>query len=127
MNSEGELAIQLAAKDMEMSWLPQVLGRNDIRMGGRLTAGVVLSGNKTTPEADISIGIEHPSYGEISFDSFSLMANAKSNVVTLQNALVSKGNYRASAKGILPGNLSPAAPPMRQCRFLLISISIRQI
>ena len=105
MNSDGELAIQIAAKDMEMSWLPQVLGRDDIRMGGRLTAGVVLSGNKTSPEADISIGIEHPSYGEISFDSFSLMANAKSNVVTLQNALVSKGNYRASAKGILPGNL----------------------
>lgn len=105
MNSHGDLAIQLAAKDMEVSWLPQVLGRSDIRLGGRLTAGVVLSGNKASPEADISIGVDHPSYGDISFDNFSLMANASHNIVTLQQALISKGNYRASAKGTLPGNL----------------------
>lgn len=35
----------------------------------------------------------------------SLMANAANNVVTVQNGLVSRGQYRASMKGTLPGNL----------------------
>lgn len=105
MNSQGDLDIQAAAKDMDVSWIPQVLGKKDISIGGNLTAAVILSGNKSAPVADVSVGLSNPRYGDITFDNMSLMANAANNVVTIQNALISRGNYRASMKGTLPGNL----------------------
>lgn len=105
MNSRGDLDIQAAARDMDISWIPGVMGRKDISLGGNLTAAVYLSGNKSAPEADVSVGLDHPRYGEISFDSMSLMANASNNVVTIQNALISRDTYRASMKGTMPGNI----------------------
>lgn len=105
MNSAGDLDIQAAARDMDISWIPQILGKKDMSIGGKLTAAVILSGNKKAPVADISVGIDNPRYGDISFDSMSLMANAANNVVTVQNGLISRGQYRASMKGTLPGNV----------------------
>lgn len=105
MNSEGNLDIQAAAKDMDISWIPAVLGRKEISVGGQLTAALNLSGTKTDPVADISVGIDHPCYGEIAFDNMSLMANAANNVVVIQNAVISRDIYRATMKGSMPGNL----------------------
>ena len=105
MNSAGDLDIQAAAKDMDISWIPQVLGKRDVSIGGNLTAAIILSGNKKAPVADISVGLTNPRYGDITFDSLSLMANAANNVVTVQNGLISRGQYRASMKGTLPGNV----------------------
>lgn len=105
MNSRGDLDIQAAARNMDISWIPQVIGRKDISIGGNLTAAVFLSGNKSAPEADVSVGLDHPKYGDIAFDSMSLMANASNNVITIQNALISRDAYRASMKGTMPGNI----------------------
>ena len=105
MSSNGELDIQVAAKDMDVSWVPQILEKKNMKLSGLVTAAVSLSGNKKSPEADISVGVAHPGYGDISFDTFSLMANVSHNVVTIQNALIAKNDYKASAKGTLPGNL----------------------
>lgn len=105
MNSAGDLDIQVAAKDMDISWIPQVMEKKDMKLGGHLTALVSLSGNKKEPNADVSVTLDHPSYGDISFDTLSLMANASHNVVTIQNALLAKDIYRASMKGTMPGNL----------------------
>ncbi len=105
MNSQGDLDIQVAARDMDISWIPEVMEQKGMTLGGKLTAALTLSGNKAEPEADLSVTVDHPSYGDISFDTMSLMANAQHNVVTIQNALLIKDAYRASMKGTLPGNL----------------------
>ena len=105
MTTDGALNIQAAAKDMDVSWVPQALGKKNISIGGKLTAAVNLSGTRANPVADVSVGVDHPRYGDITFDSFSLLANASNNVVTLQNALLQRGTYRASMKGTMPGNL----------------------
>ncbi len=105
MTSDGNLDIQMAAKDMDISWVPQVLEKKNMKLSGLVTAAVKLSGNKNSPEADISFGVAHPGYGDISFDTMSLMANVSHNVVTIQDALIVKNAYKASAKGTLPGNL----------------------
>lgn len=107
MNSQGDLDIQFAARDMDVSWIPSVLNKKDVKIGGTLTAGVYLSGNKTKPVADISIGVDHPSYGDISFDDFSLMANMSDNVFILQNALITRDAYKASMKVRSQGNVWP--------------------
>lgn len=105
MNSQGDLDMQIAAKDMDVSWIPEVMEQKNMKVGGNLTAALTLSGNKEEPEADLSVTVDHPSYGDIEFDQFTLLANASHNVVTVQNALLNKGIYRASLKGTLPGNL----------------------
>lgn len=105
MNSQGDLDMQIAARNMDVSWIPEVLEKKDMKLGGQVTAVLTLSGNKKAPEAGLSVTVNRPSYGDIAFDSFSLMANASHNVVTIQNALLEKAPYRASLKGTMPGNL----------------------
>jgi translocation and assembly module TamB len=104
MTTDGSLNIQAAARDMDVSWIPQALGKKDMSIGGKLTAALNLSGTRDNPVADLSVGLDHPRYGDITFDNFSLMANASNNVVTLQNALLQRGTYRASMKGTMPVN-----------------------
>lgn len=105
MNSQGDLDMQIAARNMDVSWIPEVLEKKNMKIGGQVTAVLTLSGNKKAPEAGLSVTVDQPSYGDIAFDSFSLMANASHNVVTIQNALLEKAPYRASLKGTMPGNL----------------------
>lgn len=105
MTTDGALNIQAAARDMDVSWVPQALGKKGMSIGGKLTAALNLTGSRDNPVADLSVGVDQPRYGDITFDSFSLMANASNHVVTLQNALLSRGTYRASMKGTMPVSL----------------------
>lgn len=109
INSQGDLDILVAARDMDISWIPVVMGREDISVGGTLTALVTLSGNKLTPEVNLSLGVTEPRYGDILFDNFSLMANARNNVITIQNAVLNRAIYKASLKGTMPGNIITGA------------------
>lgn len=91
-----------AVRNLNISWMPKVLGREDIHVDGVMTAGVFLKGTVEDPEADISIGIDKPQYGDLSFDSVSFMGNIKDNALDINQALLQKGEYKASMKGTVP-------------------------
>lgn len=105
MNSAGDLDIQAAAKDMDISWIPSVLGKEDIFVGGQLTALVQLSGNRNMPKAQTSVELLQPRYGEVVFDRMLMMATAENNVIHIQNSMISRNAYKATLKGTLPGNV----------------------
>lgn len=105
MNSAGDLDIQAAARNMDISWIPSVLGRDDISIGGNMTALVQLSGNRNMPRAQTSVEVLKPRYGDILFDQVLFMAAAENNVITVRNATISRNEYKATAKGTLPGNV----------------------
>lgn len=113
---QGGLDIQMAAKDMNLSWVPQVLGRKDVQLNGSLTAGIKLSGTKDKPNAEISIGVDNPSYNGTGFDSMSVMGLITQGKVFIQHGLVVKGPYKATMYGTMPinaftrGNTADAAP-----------------
>ena len=113
---QGGLDIQMAAKDMNLSWVPQVLGRKDVQLNGSLTAGIKLSGTKDKPNAEISIGVDNPSYNGTGFDSMSVMGLITQGKVFIQHGLVVKGPYKATMYGTMPinaftrVNMADAAP-----------------
>ena len=102
----------MAAKDMNLSWVPQVLGRKDVQLNGSLTAGIKLSGTKDKPNAEISIGVDNPSYNGTRFDSIngtrfdsmSVMGLITQGKVFIQHGLVVKGPYKATMYGTMPIN-----------------------
>lgn len=105
MNSAGDLDIQVAAKDMDISWMPSVLGREDISVGGQLTALVQLYGNRNMPKAQASLELLYPRYGEVVFDRMVMMATAENNIIQIQNSMISRNDYKATLRGTLPGNI----------------------
>lgn len=105
MNSAGDLDIQAAAKNMDISWVPAVLGKEDVSVGGQLTALVQFSGNREMPKAQASVEVLSPRYGEVVFDRMLMMAAAENNVIHIQNSMISRNAYKATLKGTLPGNI----------------------
>ena len=113
----GALNIEAAARDMDISWIPQVMGREDLSIGGRLTAGVHLSGTRGDPRADISISVDHPSYSGIELDSLSIMGNMEDGVFHLDQLLGTKDIYRAAASGTMPSAALTGIPDGRQIPY----------
>jgi translocation and assembly module TamB len=110
-NQAGDLDIEVAAMNMDMSWIPSVAGMQDVTMGGELTSTVRLTGTTTKPNAEISIGIKNPSYGDYSFDEISLMGTIKGGVVNIQQGFSKKGPYKASLTGTMPVEMILRRPP----------------
>lgn len=102
MSKEGDLAIEAAANQIDISWIPTILGRNDLIIGGELTGAVNITGNKKRPKADVSLTVDHPRYGDFVFDSASLLGNVQDGLIHLNQVLLSRDPYRGSAKGQIP-------------------------
>ena len=116
MSVNGDLDLQVAANDMDISWIPQVMGDGSVYLGGNLTAAAHLLGTKENPQIDFSVGIENPKYNDYSFDSLSFMGVTENDTIHISQALVRKEPYKVSAKGYMPvsmltrndiGNSSP--------------------
>lgn len=113
----GAVDLTAAARQMEISWIPQVLGMDDLTLAGSLTAGVRLSGTLDDPSADISVTVTEPKYNGIAFDELSLMGNAEDGVFRLDQLFASKGAYKASARGTMPTAAITRVPDDRNIPF----------
>lgn len=109
MSSDGVFDMQFAARNMDTEWIPEVFGV-DSKIGGKLTAALVLEGTRKNPEMNISVGIENPVYNDYKFDEISLMGVIKNNIIDVQNALLIKDKYKASMKGVAPLSLITRKP-----------------
>ncbi len=110
MSAEGDLNLKFAANGMDIAWIPKILGKDNIHLGGELTTAVDLTGTKSDPVIDFSVGVEHPSYNDYSFDSMALMGNTENGVIHISQALVKREPYKVSAKGSMPINVITRIP-----------------
>lgn len=113
----GDIQLTAAATQMDISWIPQVLGVSDLMLGGNLTAGITLSGSLSDPAADISVTVTNPRYNEFGFDELSLMGNAQQGVFKMDQLLASKNGYKASAHGTVPVSALTRIPDGRNIPF----------
>ena len=81
MSSNGDFDIQAAASNMDISWIPQVTGKENITLDGKMTAAVDLKGTKENPQIDFSVGVDHPVYNGYAFDDISFMGNTEGDVI----------------------------------------------
>lgn len=117
MDGNERLNMDIAANQMDLSWIPAVAGVKDITLGGKLTAGIALRGSREKPVADVSVGVDRPSYNGIDFDSFSLMGNMADGAFRIDQALVTKDVYKASASGIMPASFITRVPGEKDVPF----------
>lgn len=113
----GAVDLTVAANQMDISWIPQVLGLKDLTLGGQLTAGITLAGTLADPTADISVTVASPKYNSMAFDELSLMGNAGNGVFRIDQMLASKGIYKASARGTMPVSALTRVPDGRDIPF----------
>ena len=99
---DGELDIQVAAKDMDISWIPRIVGKTDTFVKGHLTAGVKVNGTVDKPNAEVSIGIDNPSYDGTDFDKLFIMGTVADGKIFINQGLATKGPYKASVSGSMP-------------------------
>lgn len=99
---DGEMDLSVAARDVDISWVPEVLGMKNTSFGGTLTAALDLGGTLESPRADMSVTLTAPSYNDIGFDGFSLMGSIADGTVHIDQALATKDIYKVSAKGTMP-------------------------
>ncbi len=117
IDKDGAVNMDAGTQNLDMSWIPEVTGQKGLRIGGQLTSAVSIRGTVQSPEADISVSVENPSYGDFVFDSLYVMANVKNRTVSVSQALLSKGIYKASLYGTMPVNMvtrqnTPGAAPL---------------
>lgn len=117
MDGNERLNMDIAANQMDLSWIPAVTGMKNITLGGKLTAGIALRGSREKPVADVSVGIDHPSYNGIDFDSLSLMGNIADGAFRIDQALITKDVYKASASGTMPASFITRVPGDRDVPF----------
>ena len=110
MSGDGRFNMQVAASHMDTSWIPKVMGKEDITLSGEMTAAVDLIGTKENPQIDFSVGIDHPIYNGYAFDDISFMGNTKGDVIYISQALARKNPYKASMKGTMPVNMITRIP-----------------
>lgn len=94
--------LEAAAMNMDISWISEVLGRDDMHLGGNMTASVKLTGSVDKPNAEISVGVTNPSYNDYTFDEAFIMGNITEGVVNIQQGFGRKGEYKASMHGTMP-------------------------
>lgn len=119
IGNDGTLSLETAATHMDISWIPEVMGRKDLALAGTMTAAVNLSGTRDDPKADISLTVDHPSYSGIALDSLSLMGYAEKGVFHIDQLLGTRDQYRAAAAGTMPVAAITGMPGSRDIPFNL--------
>ena len=119
LDNDGALSMETAATNMDISWIPDVLGRKDLVLAGRMTGAVNLSGTREDPKADVSLTVDHPSYSGIALDSLSLMGYAEKGVFHIDQLFGTRDVYRAAASGTMPVAAFTGMPGSRNIPYNL--------
>lgn len=117
MEKDGQLQFDASAEQMDVDWLPQVLGLDNLTLGGELSSQISLTGRLEDPSADIVVRVDQPKYNEIAFDELVLTADAGQGVLRIHELAAAKGVYKASAHGDVPISAFTRVPGERDVPF----------
>lgn len=97
----GALDVELAGQNIEAGLLTN-LAELDVDTKGVLNFGSQITGTIDNPKADISIDVQGGGIGTATFDSLYGMFILKDGTINVQQILLNKGQYKASAYGVVP-------------------------
>jgi len=97
----GAVDVELAGQNIEAGLLTN-LADLDVDTKGVLNFGSQITGTIDNPKADISIDVQGGGIGTATFDSLYGMFILKDGTINVQQILLSKGEYKASAYGVVP-------------------------
>lgn len=98
---DGDIDLQVAARKVDVSYLPALAGR-ELDVTGLLDASAVLRGKTARPEADISFDWSQGSYAGAQFDHLLGLLNLRDNIIEVNQTLLQKEQYQMSVYGTVP-------------------------
>lgn len=97
----GAIQMEVGGRDIDAGLLA-VLADSPVDVKGNLGFAAQLSGQTKQPHADMSLEITQGSVGNASFDSLYGLFRFDDGKINVNQLLLSKGTYRASAYGTVP-------------------------
>ncbi|WP_019551866.1 translocation/assembly module TamB domain-containing protein [Propionispira raffinosivorans] len=98
---DGPIDAQLSAQRIDAALLMHLMG-SQLPATGALDLEAQFSGTVGNPEANVSIDIEGGGLGVATFDAMKGLFNLKNGIVNVNQLLIQKGQYKASAYGMVP-------------------------
>lgn len=97
----GPINARMSAQDIDAGLLTHLLD-SKVDIKGQLNVDAQFGGTIQNPEADVSIDVEHGGVGNALFDSMTGLMNLKNGTITVNQLLLKKGPYKATAYGLVP-------------------------
>lgn len=101
MDLAGALDVEIAGQNIEAALLTN-LADLDVDTKGILNFGSQITGTIDNPKANVSIDIQGGGVSTATFDSLYGMFALQDGIVNVQQILLNKGQYKASAYGVVP-------------------------
>ena len=110
---DGELQLEVAAQNMDLSRLRPWLGENTI--GGVLAAEFTIRGDVTSPQVTGSVEVVNPSFRGVAFDRLRFSRiDVISDRIEFSDVILAVGNHQVVAQGFLPWNWATMSIPQNQ-------------
>lgn len=101
IDEDGTMDIQIAARDIDASLLPD-LAYQDLPLRGKLQIASQIGGTLDNPEVALSGVISPGNFGGTDFDDFHALFILKDQKISVEQMAIKKGPYQASAYGTMP-------------------------
>lgn len=98
---DGDLNFEVAGQSIHAALLTDLMDL-DIDTKGTLDFGSQVFGTASSPKANLSVEIKGGGIGGATFDSLYGMGTLNEGIIDVQQILLTKGEYKASAYGIIP-------------------------
>lgn len=101
IDQDGNMDIQVAARDIDASLLPD-LAYQDLPLRGKLQIASQIGGTLDNPEVALSGVISPGNFGGTDFDDFHALFILKDHKISVEQMAIKKGAYQASVYGTIP-------------------------
>lgn len=99
---DGDIQMQVAANNVDVSYLTALAKQPDIDLTGKLNFSAVFQGKTKNPEMDMSFEMRDGIYNGMSFNRFIGLLNMRDNVIFVNQTLLQREPYQLSIYGTVP-------------------------
>ncbi len=102
LSKDGALDMKLDTKNLDVSFVSEILDKDNLTFGGMMTADLTLKGDVKDPEAQLTLDVTNPVYNEIPFNELSFKGHMHAGVLTISDAFMTKNVYKGTLSGTMP-------------------------
>ena len=102
VQKDGALDMKATSKNLDLSFLSEIFDMKGTTVGGLLTSEIDVKGTVKDPEATISVKIAQPSYNDFVFNELSFAGRMGAGKLAIDEAYVTKDDYKATLSGGMP-------------------------
>ena len=98
---DGEIDMQVAAKDVDVTYVTALAGQ-PLDLTGNLNVSAVFTGPTKTPVMDMSFELSNGAFAGVTFDRFIGLLNMRDQIIEVNQTLLQREPYQLSMYGKVP-------------------------